>query len=163
MTSAHIAPHVENLGNTISQFHSHIESGHEAPHDASVPIVQPFQIPGIVDAANNAALHFLQLAARVKKSFPEAERHHFYVDLQKEVTEAAHKAGQSFNELKPTLVSKGINCSDIVMAMEGAMIAIIAMFDILKAADPKYEEHCAHIEASLMGTVQGAIDRYSKP
>lgn len=43
MTSAHIAPHVENLSNTISQFHGHIESDHEDPHGVSVPIVQPLQ------------------------------------------------------------------------------------------------------------------------
>ncbi|KZP27881.1 hypothetical protein FIBSPDRAFT_927854 [Athelia psychrophila] len=150
MTSAHIAPHVENLGTTITQFHSHIESGHEAPHN------------GVVDAANNGALHFLQLAAQVKKSFPEAERHHFYADMHKQ-TKAARKAGQRFNELKPTLVAQGVRGSDVVSALEGWMIVIIVLFDLLKAADPKYEEHCAHIETSFKGTIQATIDLYSKP
>ncbi|KZP27991.1 hypothetical protein FIBSPDRAFT_927934 [Athelia psychrophila] len=149
MTSAHIAPHVENLSNTISQFHGHIESDHEDPHG------------GVCDGINNAALHFLQLAAHVKKSFPEAERHHFYIDLHKEV-KAAHKAAHKFNEMKPTLAAKGVKVKDVELALEGQMIAIIAMFDICKAADPKYEEHCAHIEKSLKETVQGAIDTYSK-
>ncbi|KZP32663.1 hypothetical protein FIBSPDRAFT_1036774 [Athelia psychrophila] len=149
MTSAHIAPHVENLGNAISQWHGHIESGHEAPHG------------GICDGINAFSLHFLQIAAHVKKSFPEAERPHFYVDLNKE-GESGLKASQKFNEMMPTLLTQGVKASDVVLALEGEMIAMIAMYDSLKAADPKYEEHCAFLENYTMKLVQDMIDTYSK-
>lgn len=75
------------------------------------------------------------LTSRQQKSFPEAERHHFYVDLHKEV-KAAHKAAHKFNEMKPTLAAKGVKVNDVELALEGQMIAIIAMFDICKAVDP---------------------------
>ncbi|KZP17877.1 hypothetical protein FIBSPDRAFT_933798 [Athelia psychrophila] len=108
MTSAHIAPHVENLSNTFGQFLGHIESGHEAPHG---------------------------------KSFPEPEHHHFYIDLHKEV-QASHKICHEFHEMKPALLARGVKGSDIVLAFEGETIAIIAMFDSLKAADPPAKSSC---------------------
>jgi len=150
-TPQHLAPHIENLGSTIKEFHTHVESkpGH---HHAT---------RGVLHGINNAALHFLQLAAHVRKGFPEADRKAFYTDLNNEV-QAAEKAAATFNELHAHLSENGVNGAQVEAALLGQQIAIEALFNNLKAADPNFEADAGHIQKSLDATVQGAIDTYAK-
>ncbi|KAF7976538.1 hypothetical protein HWV62_6179 [Athelia sp. TMB] len=147
----HLQPHVENLGTTITDFHAHVHKDEHHEH----PQV------GVLKGINNAALHFLQLAANAKKDFPDALKHHFYHGLHKEV-KSAEKAAKKFIEQKPSLVEKGVNGKEVTLALEGQLIAVIALFDVLKAQDKEFQKHAGHIEQELTATIQGAIDAYSK-
>lgn len=81
------------------------------------------------------SLHDQPLISRQQKSFPEDQRPHFYVDLNKE-GEAGLKASQKFRAMKPTLLTQGVKASDVVLALDGEMIALIAMYETIEAADP---------------------------
>lgn len=83
----------------------------------------------------SSAIFLLRVCRPIyQKDFPDALKHHFYHDLHKEV-KAAEQAAKKFIALKPALSEKGVSGPDVTLALEGQLIAIIALFDVLKAQD----------------------------
>ncbi|KAF7976537.1 hypothetical protein HWV62_6177 [Athelia sp. TMB] len=151
VTPAHLKPHVDNLSAEWAEVHEnlHKEEHHKNPQDF------------VLKAIHNTSMQFLQLAAQAKKDFPDAQKHHFYRDLE-QLGKSGEQAAKKFFESKPAFVEQGLDPKVVVLALEGEMIAIIALFDVLKAQDKEYQKHAGHIEEQITGMLQRAIDVYSK-